>query len=132
MVCCVLWVDILFHKLWTNSTTFVVPAELFPARFRSSCHGISAASGKAGAIIGAFIVQNYTQKTQGIRRAIIALSVVNLLGFFFTFLVPETKGRSLEEISGEDREFGGGGAAANGKDEAQTNNVEMLPTSDIV
>ncbi|KAJ0475912.1 putative ABC-type phosphate transporter [Helianthus annuus] len=29
-------------------------------------------------------------------------AVTNMLGFFFTFLVPKTKGRSLEEISGED------------------------------
>jgi PHS family inorganic phosphate transporter-like MFS transporter len=27
--------------------------------------------------------------------------VVNLLGLLFTFLVPESKGKSLEEMSGE-------------------------------
>ncbi|RVX19231.1 putative inorganic phosphate transporter 1-7 [Vitis vinifera] len=43
-----------FANFGPNATTFVVPAEIFPARFRSTCHGISAASGKAGAIVGAF------------------------------------------------------------------------------
>ncbi|MFS8003467.1 putative ABC-type phosphate transporter [Helianthus anomalus] len=35
-----------------NFTTFVLPAEIFPARLRSTCHGISGAAGKAGAIVG--------------------------------------------------------------------------------
>ncbi|KAL0383618.1 UNVERIFIED_CONTAM: Inorganic phosphate transporter 1-4 [Sesamum calycinum] len=43
-----------FANFGPNSTTFVVPAEIFPARFRSTCHGISAAAGKLGAIVGAF------------------------------------------------------------------------------
>ncbi|WCJ22041.1 Inorganic phosphate transporter 1-1 [Euphorbia peplus] len=96
-----------FANFGPNSTTFIVPAELFPARFRSTCHGISAAAGKAGAIIGAFVVQTYTLdgKSEEIKKAIIGLAVVNLLGFFFSFLVPETKGRSLEEISGEDKDI---------------------------
>jgi PHS family inorganic phosphate transporter-like MFS transporter len=34
-----------------NSTTFVIPGEAFPTRYRSTAHGISAASGKLGAII---------------------------------------------------------------------------------
>ncbi|XP_021625583.1 low affinity inorganic phosphate transporter 8 [Manihot esculenta] len=98
-----------FANFGPNSTTFIVPAELFPARFRSTCHGMSAAAGKAGAILGAFVVQTYTLggDSKQIKKAIIALAVVNLLGFFFSFLVPETKGRSLEEISGEDRELDG-------------------------
>ncbi|RYQ98854.1 hypothetical protein Ahy_B07g086665 isoform D [Arachis hypogaea] len=87
----------------------ILPAELFPARFRSTCHGLSAAAGKSGAIIGAFMVQGYIDnadnKTEGMKKAILGLSVVNLIGFFCTFLVPETRGRSLEEISGEDKEF---------------------------
>ncbi|KAL5711711.1 putative inorganic phosphate transporter 1-7 [Ranunculus cassubicifolius] len=43
-----------FANFGPNSTTFIVPAEIFPARLRSTCHGISAAAGKAGAIVGAF------------------------------------------------------------------------------
>ncbi|CAK9136711.1 unnamed protein product [Ilex paraguariensis] len=124
-----------FANFGPNSTTFIVPAELFPARFRSTCHGISAASGKAGAIIGAFLIQNYTQKAEGIKRAIIALSVVNLLGFLFTFLVPETNGRSLEEISGEDKDLGGGNGGtseANGNHKAHNNGIEMAAGSDMV
>ncbi|KAG6507357.1 hypothetical protein ZIOFF_032699 [Zingiber officinale] len=92
-----------FANFGPNSTTFVLPAELFPTRIRATCHAISAASGKAGALIAAFVVQSYTlnQEPQKIRKALILLAFTNMLGFFFTFLVSETKGRSLEEISGE-------------------------------
>jgi PHS family inorganic phosphate transporter-like MFS transporter len=34
-----------------NGLTFIIPAELFPTRFRASCHGISAASGKLASVI---------------------------------------------------------------------------------
>lgn len=43
-----------FSPTFPNSTTFIVPAEIFSARLRSSCHRISAASGKLGAIFGSF------------------------------------------------------------------------------
>ncbi|KAK1276437.1 Inorganic phosphate transporter 1-11 [Acorus gramineus] len=97
-----------FANFGPNSTTFVLPAELFPTRVRSTCHALSAAAGKAGAIVGAFVVQTYTLdgNVKKIKTALITLAFTNMLGFFFTFLIPETKGRSLEEISGED---GGGG-----------------------
>ncbi|KAL8519219.1 hypothetical protein ACS0TY_010235 [Phlomoides rotata] len=97
-----------FANFGPNSTTFVLPAELFPTRVRATCHAISAASGKAGAMVGAFGIQNYTQDgdVRKIKQAMIILSVTNMLGFFCTFLVTETKGRSLEEISGEDGAYG--------------------------
>ncbi|KAL7108300.1 hypothetical protein ABFS82_06G103300 [Erythranthe guttata] len=93
-----------FANFGPNSTTFVLPAELFPTRLRSTCHAFSAASGKAGAMIGAFGIQYFTQDGDvgKIKKAMMLLSFTNILGFFFTFLVTETKGRSLEEISGED------------------------------
>jgi MFS transporter, PHS family, inorganic phosphate transporter len=93
-----------FANFGPNSTTFVLPAELFPTRVRSTCHAFSAAAGKAGAIVGTFGIQYLTLegKPTQIRRAMILLAVTNLIGFFCTFLVTETKGRSLEEISGED------------------------------
>ncbi|KAF8009805.1 hypothetical protein BT93_J0716 [Corymbia citriodora subsp. variegata] len=122
-----------FANFGPNSTTFIIPAELFPARFRSTCHGISAAAGKAGAIIGAFWIQTYTQDPSGTRKAIIALSVVNLLGFFFTFLVPETKGRSLEEISGEDQNLGRlQHQDQNGSYKARSAGADVIPETEIV
>jgi len=45
-----------FSNFGPNTTTFIVPGEVFPTRYRSTGHGISAASGKIGAIISqAFI-----------------------------------------------------------------------------
>ncbi|GMI69025.1 phosphate transporter 1;7 [Hibiscus trionum] len=89
-----------FSNFGPNATTFVVPAEIFPARLRSTCHGISAASGKAGAMVGAFGFL-YATASIGVQKSLIILGVVSLLGTFFTFLVPESKGKSLEEMSGE-------------------------------
>ena len=57
-----------FQNCGPNTTTFVIPGEMFPTRHRSTAHGISAASGKAGAIVSQFalavIAKNNTQRTQ--------------------------------------------------------------------
>uniref|UniRef100_A0A0E0K8V3 H(+)/Pi cotransporter n=1 Tax=Oryza punctata TaxID=4537 RepID=A0A0E0K8V3_ORYPU len=98
-----------FANFGPNSTTFIVPAEIFPARLRSTCHGISAAAGKAGAIIGAFGFLYASQDQHkpdagysrgiGIRNALFVLAGTNFLGMLMTLLVPESKGMSLEEMS---------------------------------
>ncbi|GLU07716.1 hypothetical protein SLE2022_246640 [Rubroshorea leprosula] len=105
-----------FANFGLNATTFVVPAEVFPARFRSTCHGISAAAGKLGAIVGAFgflyLAQNQDKAKAdagypagiGVKNSLLVLGGINALGFLFTFLVPESKGKSLEEISGENED----------------------------
>ncbi|XP_024369039.1 probable inorganic phosphate transporter 1-3 isoform X1 [Physcomitrium patens] len=105
-----------FANFGPNVTTFIIPAELFPARLRSTCHGISAAAGKAGAIVGAFgflyAAQSQVQGKQdkgyptgiGLKNSFLLLTVINAAGFFCTFLVPETNGRSLEDLSGENSE----------------------------
>lgn len=36
-----------------NATTYIVPSLLFAAEHRGTCHGISAAAGKLGALLGA-------------------------------------------------------------------------------
>ncbi|KAG8373168.1 hypothetical protein BUALT_Bualt12G0143000 [Buddleja alternifolia] len=108
-----------FANFGPNATTFVVPAEIFPARLRSTCHGISAAAGKAGAIVGAFGFLYAAQPKDkskrdagypagfGIKNALIALGCINALGMLFTLLVPESNGRSLEEMSQENEEENG-------------------------
>ncbi|KAL2242634.1 inorganic phosphate transporter 1-4-like [Sesamum indicum] len=108
-----------FANFGPNATTFVVPAEIFPARLRSTCHGISAASGKAGAIVGAFGFLYAAQSKDpskrdagypagiGVKNSLIVLGCVNALGMLFTFLVPESKGKSLEEMSKEGEDESG-------------------------
>lgn len=91
-----------FANFGPNATTFVVPAEIFPARLRSTCHGISAAAGKAGAMVGAFGFL-YAADGIGVKKTLIILGVINFFGMVFTLLVPESKGRSLEEMSGENK-----------------------------
>ncbi|KAF4354168.1 hypothetical protein F8388_004180 [Cannabis sativa] len=131
-----------FSNFGPNATTFVVPAEIFPARLRSTCHGISAAAGKAGAIVGAFGFLYAAQdkdpsKTEagyppgiGVKNALIMLGVINFLGMVFTFLVPESKGKSLEELTGEneDGEMEPTPASTVRTDLAIDNNTDVIKT----
>ncbi|KAF8026342.1 hypothetical protein BT93_F2971 [Corymbia citriodora subsp. variegata] len=100
-----------FANFGPNTTTFIVPAELFPARFRSTCHGISGAAGKVGAIIGAigFLWASHNKEEDGYPKAIgmmvslIILGGVCIVGTVMTYLfTTETAGRSLEENEKEE------------------------------
>jgi PHS family inorganic phosphate transporter-like MFS transporter len=44
-----------FTNFGANVTTFIIPGEIFPTRYRSTAHGIAAASGKLGAIVAQII-----------------------------------------------------------------------------
>lgn len=102
-----------FSNFGPNTTTFIVPAELFPARFRSTCHGISGAAGKVGAIIGSvgFLWASHNKREDGYPKAIgmtaslVILGGVCIAGMVVTyFFTVETSGRSLEENEKEDEE----------------------------
>jgi PHS family inorganic phosphate transporter-like MFS transporter len=104
-----------FANFGPNTTTFIIPGEAFPTRYRSTSHGISAASGKFGAIIAQVIIfklssnsaNNNDHDDPG------SVWVRILLGIFAAFmfsgvistwlLIPETNGRTLEDISNEDQ-----------------------------
>ena len=94
-----------FQNFGPNTTTFVIPGEVFSTRFRSTGHGISAAMGKLGAIIsqvGFFQMKDsFGGKNSGIPVLLGIFAGFMFLGFLFTFLLPETKRKSLEELSGE-------------------------------
>ena len=44
-----------FMNAGPNSTTFLLPAEVFPTHVRASGHGLGAAAGKLGAAVGVFL-----------------------------------------------------------------------------
>lgn len=97
-----------FFNFGPNSTTFIVPGECFPTRYRSTSHGISAASGKVGAIIaqaliGPLRVRGATTANPSpwLNHVIEIFALFMLCGFLCTFLIPETKRKTLEQLAGE-------------------------------
>ena len=91
-----------FANFGPNTTTFVYPSEVFPTTFRTTGHGIAAASGKIGAVVAVFVFAGLYQ-TYGIPWFFGLLAAVSFLGFVLTLaLLPETSQRSLEDVSGED------------------------------
>jgi len=97
-----------FQNFGPNATTFIVPGECYPTRYRSTAHGISAACGKVGAIIaqtalGTLINHNCAKdgkkKNCWLPHVMEIFALFMLLGFFLSFLIPETKRKTLEQIS---------------------------------
>ncbi|KAJ6789380.1 hypothetical protein PWT90_00933 [Aphanocladium album] len=98
-----------FFNFGPNTTTFIVPGEVFPTRYRSTSHGISAAAGKIGSIIGQGAIASL--RTRGATKnntspwldhVLEIFALFMLLGCFTTLLIPETARKTLEELSGED------------------------------
>jgi len=91
-----------FINFGPNTTTFVIPAEVYPTRFRTTGHGISAAGGKLGAAISTYLFP-ILLKAIGIKEILILLAIISAIGALLTFfLIPEPKGKSLEEASREE------------------------------
>jgi len=92
-------VSYFFTEFGPNSTTFVYPAELFPVETRTTGHGVASAAGKVGAFIGVFLFPIFMSHG-GLQLAEGVAALVSLLGLAVTlFMLPETKGLSLEELS---------------------------------
>ena len=90
-----------FTEFGPNATTFVYPSEIFPVRVRTTSHGIAAALGKIGGFVGVFTFP-FFMHWHGLPAAEGAAVIVSVLGLVATiFLLPETKGKSLEELSEE-------------------------------
>ncbi|SCU96453.1 LAFA_0G06414g1_1 [Lachancea sp. 'fantastica'] len=99
-----------FQNFGPNVTTFIIPGEVFPTRYRSSAHGISAASGKVGAIIaqtalGTLIDHNCAKNGQKsgcwLPHVMEIFALFMLCGLFSSLLIPETKRKTLEQICEE-------------------------------
>jgi len=91
-----------FIDFGPSTTTFVIPAEVYPVRFRTTGHGISATSGKLGAAITTYLFPTLLT-LMGIKNLLVMLAVVSIIGALLTFFfVPETKNKSLEEVAKEE------------------------------
>jgi MFS transporter, PHS family, inorganic phosphate transporter len=94
-------VSFFFTEFGPNATTFVYPSEIFPVRVRSTGHGIASALGKLGGFFGVFTFP-FLMHWHGLLAAESGAAIVSVLGLATTLaLLPETKGKSLEELSAE-------------------------------
>jgi MFS transporter, PHS family, inorganic phosphate transporter len=94
-------ISFFFTEFGPNATTFVYPSEIFPVRVRTTAHGVTAAMGKVGGFFGVFLFP-YLMHWRGLPAAEAAAAITSAVGLIVTvFMLPETKGKSLEELSTE-------------------------------
>ena len=90
-----------FANAGPNTTTFVIPTETYPAVIRSTCHGLSAASGKFGAIIGTFFINPLLNATSP-QFIFILCGTISLVGAILTFFfIEESRGKDLDALDKE-------------------------------
>ncbi|KLO16414.1 inorganic phosphate transporter [Schizopora paradoxa] len=96
-------VNFAFLQFFFNfgANTYCYPAEVFPTRFRAFAHGMSAASGKAGAIVSA-LAFNALSKKVGTPVVLWIFFGCCVAGAVFTLLLPEVKGRDPDAIDREE------------------------------
>ena len=94
-------VSYLFGNIGPNTTTFILPTELFPTKIRSTAHGIAASIAKLGAGIFTFLFL-ILGTALGNGGEFELLGAMAAIGAVVTLLtIRETKGLSLE-VSSED------------------------------
>lgn len=82
-----------FNQFGPNSVTFLVAAEVFPTPIRATAHGISAATGKSGALL-ASVLYNYIDT----QTKFYFVPWFGLAGVVLTLLfLPDTTGLDLKE-----------------------------------
>ncbi len=95
-------ISFLVGNIGPNSTTFLLPTELFPTSIRTTSHGISAGAGKLGAGIFSFLVLTIISD-YGFPVLFGLLAFLAFAGALLTILaIKETKNMSLEQTSSLD------------------------------
>jgi MFS transporter, PHS family, inorganic phosphate transporter len=87
-----------FSEFGPNTTTFVMPAEIFPVSVRTTGHGLSAGIAKLGAFAGVYLFPIF-KSDFGLRGSMLIAGGASIAGMLLTFVLPEPARRSLEELS---------------------------------
>lgn len=84
-----------FSNFGPNATTFILPAETFPAEVRSTMNGFSAACGKAGAVLGSSAFKPLADSA-GTGAAMGVCAACSVAGFLLTFVfVEDRRGKGM-------------------------------------
>jgi predicted MFS family arabinose efflux permease len=87
----------LFMNMGPNSTTCILPAELFPTQLRATGAGFAAACAKIGATIGVFIIP-LIKTAFGLPAVLAFMAIISALGLASTWAFSiERHGLTLEQ-----------------------------------
>lgn len=95
-----------------NTTTYMIPAQVFPTRYRATCHGLSAGAGKLGSILVQIFAAFYAtgsatpgaDSTKRYGIVLIVFSFIMIIGAVVThYTVPDVqeKGHGLRRNLGQ-------------------------------
>jgi PHS family inorganic phosphate transporter-like MFS transporter len=91
-----------FSNFGPNTATFVLPTEMYPTPIRSTCHGISAACGKAGAAIGSFGFSIWVAKDGfGYAGAFYTFAAITIISIPLTWFCMFDNERGFDEMDAE-------------------------------
>ncbi|CAK1362727.1 unnamed protein product [Cercospora beticola] len=103
------WVIISFlFSFGPNTLTFIIPAEVFPTRYRCTFYGIAAAIGKIGAVLVQIVILHVPSigkpNSSAIRWLLLSFAICMILGALCShYFVPEVQRRSTERDTRKDR-----------------------------
>jgi len=80
----------------------IVAAESYPTRIRATAHGLSAATGKLGAILSSLVFNQLKAKI-GTSNVLWIFFATSVLGGISTFLIDETMGIDPDEKDEQER-----------------------------
>ncbi|MBU6495197.1 MAG: MFS transporter [Acidobacteria bacterium] len=92
-------VSYFFVEFGPNTTTFVLPSEVFPVSQRTTGHGVAAGVGKLGAFLGVFLVP-VLQNHWGLRGMLALAAGASLAGYALTWALPEPSRKRLDSLDG--------------------------------
>ncbi|GMF28766.1 unnamed protein product [Phytophthora lilii] len=115
-----------FSNFGPNMSTFVVPTEMFPTPIRTTCHGFSAAAGKAGAAIGSFGFSIWVEKDGfGYSGAFYTFAAITLISIPLTWFCMFDNKQSLDEMDEQFYERRHGEDEVTRESFTKSNDVEM-------
>jgi len=87
----------IFLNAGPNITTYVLPAEIYPTQVRATCHGMSAAVGKIGAVIGTAAFP-WLEEWHGLGTVFGACTVVSAVAVLVTYACTPRGAEELKDI----------------------------------
>lgn len=97
-----LWIFALMRSLdvlGPGMVTFCLPAQVFPTRIRATAHGISAAAGKLGAVLGTIAFPFLNAQSVGLQTIMAAMATLCLLMCLWaSAFLPSYDSAALREI----------------------------------